>query len=105
MNKDRVDALKNMLNEDPNDPFALYGLALEYKSVGDLDAAQPLLEKSIQIDPKQIFAYYQLAEVLIGNDEIELAMDTLQRGIQVAQEANDVKAINELEALLMMIEE
>ena len=105
MNTHRVDALKKMLSEDPNDPFALYGLALEYKSGGDLDAAQPLLEKSLQIDPKQVFAYYQLAEVLIGNDDLELAIDTLQRGIQVAQEAKDAKAVNELEALLMMIED
>ena len=105
MNEQRFEALKIMLNDNPNDPFALYGLALEYKSDGDLDSAKPLLEKSIQVDPTQIYAYYQLAEVLIGLDEIDSAIDILQQGIEVAEDARDSKAIHELEALLMMVED
>ena len=105
MNKQRVAVLKDMLSDEPDDTFALYGLALEYKSAGDLEAAQPLLVQALTIDPHHLYTYYQLGEILIGLDEIDEAIMILQRGIQEAEVQQDAKAIHELDALLMTIED
>ena len=105
MKEQRIAALKEMLASNPDDAFALYGLALEYKSSGDLEEAQPLLEKSLRVEPDQVYAYYQLGEVFIGLDEPESASKVIQSGIQVALKAGDAKAVNELQALLMSVED
>ena len=36
---DRLDTLKNMLEQDPSSAFARYGLAMEYVNRGRLDEA------------------------------------------------------------------
>ena len=35
----RLDILKSMVEQNPTDSFARYGLAMEYRNTGDLDAA------------------------------------------------------------------
>jgi tetratricopeptide (TPR) repeat protein len=96
----RVEALKAMLETDPKDAFALYGLAIEYKTSGDLEAALPLLEAATALPNPEVYAYYQLGEVLIALAENEEAEDALKTGIALAQDLGYEKAFNELRALL-----
>ena len=96
----RVDALKAMLEANADDAFALYGLALEHKATGDLEAARPLLEKVVVVDPAQLYGFYQLGEVLMNLDEGSQARTVLEEGLRRAREAGDAKAANEIQALL-----
>ena len=96
----RITALKAMLDADPMDPFALYGLALEYKVAGELELALPLLKAAVSVEEPAVYAYYQLGEVLIGLGETDEAEDALNLGIQRAHQTNDQKAAHELAALL-----
>ena len=96
----RISALKEMLQADPDDAFALYGLALEYKVSGDLEAALPLLTKAAGLPEPQVYTYYQLGEVLIGLGELEDAEVALKDGLERAHALSDAKATNELAALL-----
>ena len=98
----RLEALRSMLVADPNDAFALYGLALELKVMGDLEAAEPLLRRLLVVEPNQLYGYYQLGEVLLAEGENDDAAEVLRAGVARARGAGDGKALNELSALLDM---
>lgn len=95
----RADALKAMLADDPNDPFALYALALEHKADDDLDAAEALLERLLQVEPAHLYGHYQLGEVRLADLRPEDAAEALDAGIEHARAAGDAKALAELQAL------
>ena len=96
----RIEALKAMLDVDGDDGFALYGLALEHKADGELEAARPLLERLIVVDPTQLYGFYQLGEILMGLDEPSQARTVLEDGLKRAVVAGESKAANEIQALL-----
>ena len=104
MKQERIDALKGMLAVDPNDGFALYGLALDYKADGLLEEALPLLERAALLEDPLLYTFYQLGEVLIGLGEDLDAVEALRKGALRAQEAGDMKALNEFEVLLSTID-
>lgn len=98
----RVDALKQMLADQPNDEFALYALALEYKS-GDpdlWDEAESLLERLLEVQPDQLYGWYQLGDLRIADGRPEAARPALEEGLRRAQALNEAKAASELQALL-----
>ena len=99
----RMAALKEMLEVDPNDAFALYGLALEYKTIGELELALPLLQKAAALPEPEVYTYYQLGEVFMGLGEMDEAEAALKLGIERANHLNDEKAAHELNALLNSI--
>jgi len=96
----RITALEAMLEETPDDTFALYGLALEHKAKGDLDAAEPLLRKVLELDSAHHYAYYQLGEVLIGDDRLDEAEAVLAAGADRARADGEATAAGERLALL-----
>ena len=100
MNEARRDALRHMLAADPEDAFALYGLALEHKVVGELELAEPLLRRLLEVDPDQLYGYYQLGEVLLADARPGEAEPVLTEGVRRARAAGDLKAKDELQALL-----
>ena len=99
MREQRINALKAMLDETPLDPFALDGVALEYKSAGDLAAALPLLETATALPHPEVYAFYQQGEVLMGLGELSDAANILEQGLDVAREKGEAKAIRELQEL------
>ena len=98
--KMRLEALQQMLAGDPDDPFALYGLAVELKVMDRADESEPLLRRLLQVEPTQLYGYYQLGEILIADGEFEDAEAVLLRGIAQAEAAGDAKAENELRGLM-----
>ena len=100
MREQRIKALQEMLSSDPDDEFALYGLALEYKADGRLEDALPLLEKAAAQPDPQVYTFYQLGEVLIALAEEDDAITALEQGLARASASGDAKAVNEFAALL-----
>ena len=101
--KARRQALEEMLATSPNDTFALYGLALEYKAQGALEEACQNLRRTIGLEPTHLYAYYQLGEILISMGDDDAAQDILSRGANAARDMGDAKALGEMNALLDMI--
>ncbi|MCA9544536.1 MAG: tetratricopeptide repeat protein [Myxococcales bacterium] len=99
MNADRAAALRAMLDEDPEDAFALYGLAMEHKAGDDLEAAEALLRRVLAVQPTHLYGHYQLAEVLLADLRPDEAAEVLDAGIEHARGARDGKALSELQAL------
>ncbi|MCB9550355.1 MAG: tetratricopeptide repeat protein [Myxococcales bacterium] len=96
----RIEALQAMLDSDPDDTFALYGLALEHKAEDALDRAEPLLRRLLERDPGHHYGYYQLGELLIADDRPDEAHAILTAGITRARADGELKAAGELLALL-----
>ena len=99
----RREALQSMLADDPDDTFALYGLALEYKVQQELSEAQQLLKRTIELNPEHVYAYYQLGEVLMALGDDDDAERVLSNGADIAQKLGDTKALGELRALIDLL--
>jgi len=97
---DRIEKLKALLEDEPDDTFALYGLAMEYAKIGDHQAAVDYFDRTIEADPAYAYAYYHKAKSLDELDEQQRAIQTLQIGLAQAREADDEKAAGELQELL-----
>lgn len=99
MNLSRLESLKKFLEEDPEDPFNWYALALETEK-SDPSKALLIFEDIITRWPDYVPVYYQAAIAYERVGEIDNAQRTLEKGIDVAQRSGDHKAARELTAAL-----
>src|SRR5689334_4553686 len=100
---DRLPILQKMLAQQPNDPFLLYGIAMEHKKRGDLAAAIDFLERTLKADPNYCYAYYQLGQVREQQGDVTAARDVYARGIEIARVCGDAHAQSELQGALEML--
>jgi Tfp pilus assembly protein PilF len=100
---DRMRQLRQMLQRQPDDPFLLYGMAMEYKKAGDAAAALDYLARVTHKDPNYCYAYYQRGLVHESQGETEAALKSYREGIEAADRAGDAHARGELEAALEML--
>ena len=93
----RIQQLEGFVNEDPNDPFNLYALALEY-SKSDGRKAIDLFNQLLNRHPDYVPTYYQLGKLYIDFSENEKALDMFDLGIKVTADKKDYKALRELQS-------
>ena len=94
----RLDQLQKFYEEDPNDPFNLYGLALEI-SKANRQQGYVLFQQLITGFPDYVPAYYQSAILSIELAKPDDAKDILEKGMAWAKSKNDIKAFHELQQL------
>ena len=100
MNEERVGKLKELLEQDPNDSFSRYALALEYAGQGEQQIAVSLLQEVIRRDPLYVAAYQQLGYNYSSLGRVEDARAILSEGIAKATEAGDNHARSEMQEAL-----
>ena len=100
MSDSRVIALQSMVDEDPDDPFGRYALAMEYIKVEDDGLAADQFDEVIRRTPDYVPVYYQKARLLIKHEEPEAASGVIRLGIDAATAAGDTHAARELNELL-----
>ena len=91
----RLEYLLQLHKEQPNDPFLLYGIALEYKKI-DSDETSIYLNLLLQSFPDYLATYYQAAEYFAERGFYEKALEIYDRGIVLAMFLNEVKTLAEL---------
>lgn len=96
----RLFALEKMTSLGSKEPFAWYGLALEYKGLGRLDDALATFVKLRALDAKYLPQYLMCGNLLVEMTRAEEAREWLQAGIEVAREKGDSHALSELEGAL-----
>lgn len=101
---DRLEALRAMLEEDPDDAFTRYAVALELKSLGRLDEASAELQRVLDADPDYVATYYQYARVLQARGRVPDAVAIARRGVDVAARQGDAHTQGELEELVAELE-
>ena len=104
MHSIRIERLKSLIVENPNDTFALFALAKEYEKIGELENSVQLFEKLLVIDSKYVGAYYHLGKTYEQLDEVKKALNIYEAGIIIAQELKDTHASSELKNAKMNLE-
>ncbi len=97
MDSSRIENLKQMLANDPQDSFARYALGLEYVSSGRFEDAREIFEELRVLDPNYSATYYQLGKVYEQLGEESEARKIYEKGIYVASSQSDLHTKSELE--------
>jgi Tfp pilus assembly protein PilF len=96
----RLDTLKQMVGQDPNNGFARYGLAMEYNNSGHLDQALTEFRTLLQHDENYTAAYYHGGQVLEKLGRLDEARAMYEKGIEVTSRKGDLHTRSEIEAAL-----
>jgi predicted TPR repeat methyltransferase len=96
---DRVQKLRTLLQQNPDDPFLLYALAMEQRAA-DAPQALKLLHRVIQLDPDQCYAYYQLGQTQEAAGDATAARAAYREGLAAADRVGDEHAKQEIVAAL-----
>jgi predicted Zn-dependent protease len=97
---DRIAALNDILNENPEDAFARYGLAMEYSKQRDFDRALAEFSILLQNHPDYTAGYFMAAQTLVSAERVEDAKKMLHGGIACARRTGNLHAQSEMETML-----
>ncbi len=97
---DKIAALNEILQLDPANAFARYGLAMEHLSQGNSTVALTEFTTLIEHNPGYVPAYQMSAQTLAKQGRTEEAIARLNEGIAAAHSANNAHAASEMQALL-----
>ncbi len=96
---DKIAALNEILQLDPTNAFARYGLAMEHVSQGNLPAALAEFNTLIGHNPDYVPAYQMSAQTLAKSGQTEAALTRLHEGIAAANRTGNAHALAEMEAM------
>ena len=100
----RLEKLQELLKATPDDPFLHYGLAMEHRRAGKVDAALACLADALAKDPNYVAAYFQQGQILAEQGNSVAAGQALRAGIGVANRIGDSHAAGEMAGLLETLE-
>lgn len=96
----RMDVLKNMVEQNPRDSFSRYGLAMEYAKSGELESAVVEFRALLGFNPDYAAAYFHGGQALEKLGRLEEARAAYEQGIQVTSRTGDRHTLSELQAAL-----
>jgi predicted Zn-dependent protease len=97
MSEDRIEALKQLLEQEPHDTMLLFGLGNELFSLGQYTEAIPYFEEAVRVDPEYAAVYVYLARAYEESNQPEMVRATLERGWGPAVRSGDQNLITEIE--------
>ena len=97
---DKVANLKEILEQDPKNAFARYGLAMEYAGGGDTTAALAEFDRLLGDHPEYTAGYFMAAQTLAKAGREAEAKQRLVDGIACARQAGNQHAQREMQAML-----
>ncbi|HLY69286.1 MAG TPA: hypothetical protein VKR53_06125 [Puia sp.] len=92
----RIEKINELLIRAPHDNFLKHALALEYIKIGNDKEARKLFEDILAYDENFLGSYYQFAKLLERNDDTALALRYYEKGMEIAKQASENRAFNEL---------
>ena len=96
---DKFAALNEILQLDPANAFARYGLAMEHLSQGNNEAAIAEFSILIEHNPDYVPAFQMSAQTLLKVGRTEEALERLHSGIAAANRTNNQHALAEMAAM------
>jgi len=95
-NLHRIQELLAYLEEEPNNPFNLYALALEYQNI-DPERAVDYFNELLTSHGDYLPTYYHAADFFARRNEIDKAKAIYEEGIRLATQVKNSHALRELE--------
>lgn len=102
-NSNRLDQLLKYLEEDPNDAFNLYAVAIEYMKSEPVTSRR-YFEKLLNDHPDYLATYYQVGHLYEALDEEDLAIEAYKKGIAIAKQQGNQTTLRELNNALNELE-
>lgn len=100
----RIATLAKQVQQQPNDSFSKFALALELKKMGDSNKTLALFKSIESTDPNYVGVYYHLGKLYEELEQNNSAIQCYKRGINVATKLADTHAKAELQGALMNLE-
>lgn len=98
--RDRIATFKIHIATSPDDPFPRYALAMEYRSMGQLDKARLVFRDLNNQFPDYVPTYLMYGSTLLEVGDKDEAANVFKRGIEVAGRKRDAHAKRELQDAL-----
>jgi tetratricopeptide (TPR) repeat protein len=92
--------LREIVQQNPNDAFARYGLAMELANRRELEPALVEFKRLLELHPDYAAGYFMAAQSLAKAARNEEAKDHLRRGIAAAERTRNAHAAGEMQAML-----
>jgi tetratricopeptide (TPR) repeat protein len=96
----RIDAIKKIVEQQPNDPFPRYGLAMEYKNAGRAEEAHAVFAELEARHPDYVAQYLMHGNLLASMQRLDEARAVYERGVAAARKKGDAHAAGELQGAL-----
>jgi len=96
----RIDVIKKIAEQQPNDPFPRYGLAMEYKNAGMAEEAHAAFTELETRWPEYVAAYLMHGNLLASVHKLGEAREIYVKGIAAARQKGDGHTLGELESAL-----
>jgi predicted Zn-dependent protease len=101
---DKIAMLTEILEQDPKNAFARYGLAMEYAGRGEVDTALGQFALLIEEHPDYTAGYFMAAQTLAKAERPDEAKAQLTQGIASARRTGNQHALSEMQAMLDELE-
>ena len=97
---DKIAALTEILNANPTDSFARYGLAMAYASEGRSEKALAEYDTIIRTNADYVPAYQMSAQQLLKAGRTSEAEERLKEGLAACERTGNTHAASEMQAML-----
>jgi tetratricopeptide (TPR) repeat protein len=99
----RLEVLRNMVAQNPDDSFSRYGLAMEYAKSGDLEHAIQEYRALLAVNPNYSAAYYHGGQTLEKAGRREEARQLYREGLEATTRIGDLHSRGEIQAALDLL--
>jgi tetratricopeptide (TPR) repeat protein len=103
MATNRLEILLQMVEQDPKNSFARYGLAMEYANSGNYAQAVVEYRTLLSEDESYGAAYYHGGQALEKLGRIEEAKEIYEKGMVATRRKGDTHTYSEIEAALSLL--
>ena len=93
----------NLVQQNPADSFMRYGLAMEYRNSGNLEAAVAEFRNLMAADPDYSPAYFHGGQTLERLGRLEEARELYTKGVEVTTRKGDSHARDEMQGALDLL--
>ena len=97
---DRIGMLSGILEQNPKDAFARYGLAMAFAAEGKMDEALREFATTTEYNPDYVPAYQMAAQTLIKAGRMDEARARLQAGLAACERTGNAHAASEMQGMV-----
>ena len=96
---DKIGMLSEILQQNPKDAFARYGLAMAYAAEGKTDDALREFATTTEYNPDYVPAYQMSAQTLVKAGKFDEARARLKQGLAACERTGNSHAANEMSVM------